>query len=191
MNIGGDYAPWKNCEFPPLSYTNCCLSFSHYCWIFLYPFLRWFRKSKSRKDYHKMECCCNSDCPYFLCNYCYYCINPSRNYLTMFQRLFFLILAFLAPVLHADMVSNIQQPKDTISFTSPSELVVLVIRYTIGIAGILWVIGITWWGIQMILSVGEDEKQKKARYMIIYSVLWVIIAWLAYSVVNVLSSVQL
>jgi hypothetical protein len=80
----------------------------------------------------------------------------------MFQRLFFLILAFLAPVLHADMVDNIQQPKDTISFTSPSELVVLVIRYTIGIAGILWVIGITWWGIQMILSVGEDEKQKKS-----------------------------
>lgn len=109
----------------------------------------------------------------------------------MFQKLFFLILAFLAPVLHADMVGNIQQPKDTISFSTPSELVVLVIRYTIGIAGILWVIGITWWGIQMILSVGEDEKQKKARYMIIYSVLWVIIAWLAYSVVNVLSSVQL
>jgi Type IV secretion system pilin len=108
----------------------------------------------------------------------------------MFQKLFFLILASFVPAVHAAMVDNIQQPVDTISLSSPSELVVLVIRYTIGIAGILWVIGITWGGIQMILSVGEDEKQKKARYMIIYSVLWVIIAWLAYSIVNVLSSVQ-
>lgn len=109
----------------------------------------------------------------------------------MIRKLFFIILALSAPYLHADMVDNIQQPDGTITFSSPSLLVATVIKYAIGVAGILWVIGITWWGIQMILSVGDDEKQKKAKYMLIYSVVWVIIAWLAYSLVTVLSSVQL
>jgi hypothetical protein len=49
----------------------------------------------------------------------------------------------------------------------------------------------TWWGIQMILSVGEDEKQKKAKFMLIYSVVWVIVAGLAYSIVTIISSLRI
>lgn len=88
------------------------------------------------------------------------------------------------------MIDPIQQPDGTLTITTPSEFVATIIKYAIGIAWILWVIGITWGGIQMILSVGDDEKQKKARYMLIYSVLWVIIAGLAYSIVTILSSVK-
>ncbi len=62
-----------------------------------------------------------------------------------------------------------------------------LIAYAIGIAGVLAVIGVTWWGIQMILSSGEDEKMKKARYILIYSLIGVLVAGLAYGVVDVVS----
>ena len=108
----------------------------------------------------------------------------------MLRTIFFIIFAGFTEILHAAIVDTIQQPRGTIELNSPSELIATIIQYAIGIAGILWVIGITWWGIQMILSVGEDEKQKKARYILIYSVLGVIIAGLAYSLVTILSSVK-
>ncbi len=62
-----------------------------------------------------------------------------------------------------------------------------LITYAIGIAGVLGVIGVTWWGIQMILSSGEDEKMKKARYILIYSLIGVLVAGLAYGVVDTVS----
>lgn len=114
-------------------------------------------------------------------------ISKSR----MLRTLYFLIVAALIPRIHAAMVDPIQQPDGTLQLTSPSEFIATIIKYAIGIAGILGVIGITWGGIQMILSVGEEEKQKKAKFMMIYSVLWVIIAGLAYSIVTILSSVKL
>jgi hypothetical protein len=55
----------------------------------------------------------------------------------MIRNFFFIILALSAPYLHAAMVDTIQQPDGTITLSSPSELVVTVIKYAIGIAGIL------------------------------------------------------
>jgi hypothetical protein len=62
----------------------------------------------------------------------------------MFQKLFFLILATFAPLLHAALIDPIQQPDKTITLTTPSEFIATIIKYAIGIAGILGVIGMTW-----------------------------------------------
>ncbi len=50
---------------------------------------------------------------------------------------------------------------------------------------------ITWASIQMILSVGEDEKIKKARYMIIYAIIGLVIAGLAYGIVKFMTNLNL
>jgi hypothetical protein len=39
----------------------------------------------------------------------------------------------------------------------------------------------------MILSSGEEEKMKKARYILIYSLIGVLVAGLAYGVVDIVS----
>ena len=70
---------------------------------------------------------------------------------------------------------------------NPIKFLSAVIAYAIGLAGVLGVIGITWWGIQMVLSTGEDEKLKKARYMLIYSMIGVLLAGLAYLIVETIT----
>ena len=45
--------------------------------------------------------------------------------------------------------------------TSGIQILANTIAYGIGIASVLGVIGVTWGGIQMILSSGEEEKLKK------------------------------
>lgn len=39
----------------------------------------------------------------------------------------------------------------------------------------------------MVLSTGEDEKLKKARYMLIYSMIGVLLAGLAYLIVDTIT----
>lgn len=67
------------------------------------------------------------------------------------------------------------------------ETVAGIIAYGIGIAAILWVIAVTWAGIQMFLSVGEEAKFAKAKEMLIYSLIGVGISGLAYLIVTVVS----
>lgn len=87
---------------------------------------------------------------------------------------------------------SIDQPPGTIDVTgNVTTMIASIIKYGIGIAGILGVIGITWWGIQMVLSVGEDEKMKKARHIVIYSIVGVVLAGLAYSIVNLIWNVRI
>jgi Type IV secretion system pilin len=105
---------------------------------------------------------------------------------------FFLILSFLlwVDVVTAVNSSIIAAPSGVIT-TTPVDLVSKIITYAIGIAAILWVIGITWWGIQMILSVGEDEKLKKWQRTVIYSIVGVVLAWLAYGIVNLIGNIRI
>jgi hypothetical protein len=109
------------------------------------------------------------------------------------SRLFFLIIAIISPYLTYGLnIQSIEKPRKTIDIPdSPAVLISSIIAYAIGIAWVLGVMGITWWGIQMILSVGEDEKQKKARSIIIYSIVWVILAGLAYGIVSLVSSLKI
>ena len=78
-------------------------------------------------------------------------------------------------------------PDKIVMLDNPMTFLWNLVAYAIGIAGVLGVIGVTWWGIQMILSSGEDEKMKKARYILIYSLIGVLVAGLAYGVVDVVS----
>lgn len=77
------------------------------------------------------------------------------------------------------------------SWTLGINILTNVIAYAIGIASILWVIGVTWWGIQMVLSTGDDEKLKKGRYILIYSLIGVLLAGLAYSLVNTIMNFRI
>jgi len=53
------------------------------------------------------------------------------------------------------------------------------------------VIAITWAGIQMIFSAGDDEKVKKARYTIIYGLIGVFLAGAAYGIIKFVGTIQL
>ena len=70
------------------------------------------------------------------------------------KQFFFILIALIIPlVTYADIGGDFKQPDKTINFSTPSVIIADIIKYAIGIAGILGVIGITWGGIQMIMSV--------------------------------------
>ncbi len=111
------------------------------------------------------------------------------------SKLLYSLLGFLftANIFAGENIGwTIEQPPWTIDVTgNVASMIATIIKYGIGIASILWVIGITWWGIQMVLSVGEDEKMKKARHIVIYSIVGVIVAGLAYGIVNLIWNVKI
>lgn len=52
------------------------------------------------------------------------------------------------------------------------------------------VIGITWGGIQMMIAAGDEEKMKKARWIIQYSLIGTGIAAGAYGIINFVANVN-
>ncbi len=110
----------------------------------------------------------------------------------MFQKLFSIVLVFSLFLRNTYAVAEIASPSGIlISIGDSSTVIAKIISYGIGIASILWVIGMTWAGIQMILAAGDDEKVKKAKIMITYSIIWVLLAGLAYGIVKVVSFIQI
>jgi hypothetical protein len=67
---------------------------------------------------------------------------------------------------------------------TPDIAIAAIIQYFILITGVLAVMAIT-------LSTGDDEKMKKARYTIIYAFVGLVVAGLAYSIVEVLTKIKL
>lgn len=61
-----------------------------------------------------------------------------------------------------------------------------IIAYSIGIVGILAIIAITWAGIKMFLSVGDENKFNEARNILIYALVGVGLAGGAYAIVNMI-----
>ncbi|MDD2694190.1 MAG: hypothetical protein PHY14_04675 [Candidatus Gracilibacteria bacterium] len=109
-------------------------------------------------------------------------------------KIFSFILALL--LTSSAFAYELVSPSDMIqpSTTDESYAITLlsnVIAYAIGIASVLGVIGITWGGIQMMLSAGDDEKMKKARHILIYSLIGVLVAGMAFGVVQILSNVRI
>lgn len=76
-------------------------------------------------------------------------------------------------------------------WTNGVDVLAKFIAYAISIAGILWVIGITWGWLQMVLSTGDDEKLKKWRYTVIYSLIGVIVAGMAYGIVTLILNIKI
>lgn len=65
-----------------------------------------------------------------------------------------------------------------------------LVSYGIGLTSILAVIAITWAGIMMFLSVGEEEKFKKAREILIYALVGVGVSGAAYVIVSLVSNLN-
>lgn len=74
---------------------------------------------------------------------------------------------------------------------NPSGILANIISYGIGIAGILAVLAVTWASIQMVLAAWDEEKVKKAWYMMIYAFIGVVIAGLAYAIVKFIMNLKL
>ena len=102
-----------------------------------------------------------------------------------------ILFFFLSRNTFADVAPIINPSPILVDNADPSSILAQIISYGIGIASILGVISLTWGGIQMIIAAGDDEKIKKARYMIIYSIIGVLVAGLAYGIVKVVTSIQI
>ncbi len=63
-----------------------------------------------------------------------------------------------------------------------------MIAYAIGVVSVLAVIAITWAGIKMFLSVGDEAKFKEARWILIYALVGVGVAGIAYGIVSLISN---
>jgi hypothetical protein len=109
------------------------------------------------------------------------------------NRIFLFSFVFFSSVLSAYALSDVVAPTDVLPALSmtPGDTIANIIAFFISLTSILCVMTITWASIQMILAVGEDEKIKKARYMIIYAIIGLVIAGLAYGIVKFMTSLNL
>lgn len=71
------------------------------------------------------------------------------------------------------------------------DAIAAIIAWLIGLTAVLTVLAITWAGVQMILSTGEEEKFKKARHTMIYAFVGLLVAGLAYATVNFITNINL
>ncbi len=112
--------------------------------------------------------------------------------------LLFLIVASSAMVISyaaGNSITVIPPPGNvalpTINTQSSGDAIGAIIAWFIWLTAVLTVIAITWWGIQMILASGEEEKFKKARYTMIYAFIGLIVAGLAYGAVTFITNLNL
>ena len=66
-----------------------------------------------------------------------------------------------------------------------------IISWMIGLTAILTVLAISWAAVQMILATGEEEKFKKARYIMIYAFIGLFVSGLAYATVTFITRLNL
>ncbi|MDD2693987.1 MAG: hypothetical protein PHY14_03570 [Candidatus Gracilibacteria bacterium] len=59
-----------------------------------------------------------------------------------------------------------------------------IIVYLLGFISLIGVIYIMYAGFQVMTGAGDEEKLKKARNIIIYVILGIVLMWIAYSLVN-------
>ena len=76
---------------------------------------------------------------------------------------------------------------DEIISTYIPRLITTIIKYTAVIA-VIWII-ISW--IMYMLSFWREDKAKKAKNWIIYSLVWVLISVSAFAIINLINSIKL
>ncbi|OIP54409.1 hypothetical protein AUK10_00870 [Candidatus Gracilibacteria bacterium CG2_30_37_12] len=69
--------------------------------------------------------------------------------------------------------------------------IVKVIKETIKYIGILAILAISWGGLQFLTSIGNDEKVKHAKHTIIYALIGVLLSVMAYTIVDIINSLQI
>lgn len=188
MNMSSCLSSLKGCWASPLCDPDSCGYRLSCCRILFHPSEWEFGEGHSGKNDHQMEShrharriplvLTRQDCSLYY--------EPLISLFFVMMKLLFLIysLAFQMQTFAYELISPVaDHPELLPSWTSGTQILANSIAYAIGIASVLGVIGVTWGGIQMILSSGEDEKLKKWRYILIYSLVWVLLSGLAYSIV--------
>ncbi len=72
---------------------------------------------------------------------------------------------------------------------SLSEYVIDIIRNLAEFLTLIWVIVIIYSWFTILVSWGDEEKLKSARRMILYVVLWILLIWLAYAIMDFIISI--
>ena len=181
------------CFTYPLHHTDHRRYRLHHRWILLCPLVRRRWEGDTSKDHYQVESYCYHSLS-LLVRPCQTCSHTlMRHYIIFLMKysLLAIILLMTIPAFSYAVWGDFIAPPGTIDIGSPSEIISKIIVYIIGATWIGGVIGITWWGIQMIMSVWEDEKMKKWRYMVIYSIVGVILAGLAYSIVKLIWNLRI
>lgn len=80
--------------------------------------------------------------------------------------------------------TNLDCIDDPMGGQSLMETVTKVINVVIGLVGLISVVMIIYGGIQYTLSAGDSGKVKKAKDTILYGIIGLIIALLAFAIVN-------
>lgn len=75
--------------------------------------------------------------------------------------------------------------------TNATQSIILVIKESIKYVGILAMMSLSWGGIQYIMSMGADDKVKKAKSMVLYSLLGVILSITAYTIIDIVNSLKI
>lgn len=92
------------------------------------------------------------------------------------------ILLSQSYICHAQPDLEISTPDNPLPFDNIVELIITVINYALGLAGLIAVVFIINGGIQYITSAGNEEKNKKATSTLTYAVIGLIIVFAAYAI---------
>lgn len=68
--------------------------------------------------------------------------------------------------------------------------VISIIKASIMYVGVLAMLSLSWGGMQFIVSIGAEEKVKKAKSIVLYSLLGVILSITAYSIIDIVNSLR-
>lgn len=75
------------------------------------------------------------------------------------------------------------------SKNNPHSFLSKWIAETVKYVWLLAIFSLTVWWIMYITSFWDDGKTKKARNLIVYSIIWVVVAWMAFALVSLVNSI--
>lgn len=67
----------------------------------------------------------------------------------------------------------------------------MIIKTVIKYIGILAILSLTWGGLEFVISGGEDGKIKKAKGIITYSLIGVVVAVSAYAIIDIVANFKI
>lgn len=113
---------------------------------------------------------------------------------TFVYRILGIIALFWYSIVHTFAVPIVISPTNNlpdINSSDPGDSIASIISYGIGLVGILAIIWVTWWGIVIITGAGDEEKMKQWRKIVIYSLVGVFVAGIAYLAVSFFANLNL
>ena len=70
-----------------------------------------------------------------------------------------------------------------------SEYVIQIISYLTTFITLIWVVIVIYAGFTILVSWWDEEKIKSAKRLILYAILWIILIWLAWSIMTFIVSI--